>query len=218
MEKVKIKRNMGAYCCQGTVQFCSMKGYSEQAAERPAYDPDAAKAALESAGLGDGLTLTFACTNDRYINDEAVCKAIASMLARVGVTVELTTMPVRSYWDTLRAGEFDMYLLGWSPGTFDAEHPVRFLVATPNPEKKLGSWNFGGYSSERVDTLLPQVQREIDPAARQAMLDEIAAIVQDETAYVPLHVQPLLWGSKSSVSLVQRPDNFFLLRWVTIAE
>ena len=49
-------------------------------------------------------------------------------------------------------------------------------------------------------------------------VDEIAAIVQDETAYVPLHVQPLLWGSKSSVSLVQRPDNFFLLRWVTIAE
>ena len=71
---------------------------------------------------------------------------------------------------------------------------------------------------QAFDTLLPQVQREIDPAARQAMLDEIAAIVQDETAYVPLHVQPLLWGSKSSVSLVQRPDNFFLLRWVTIAE
>ncbi|MCA1243950.1 ABC transporter substrate-binding protein [Stappia stellulata] len=212
----KIMRGNGAVASQ--LVSSQMKGYSEQAAERPAYDPDAAKAALEAAGLGDGLTLTFACTNDRYINDEAVCKAIASMLARVGVTVELTTMPVRSYWDTLRAGEFDMYLLGWSPGTFDAEHPVRFLVATPNPEKKLGSWNFGGYSSERVDTLLPQVQREIDPAARQAMLDEIAAIVQDETAYVPLHVQPLLWGSKSSVSLVQRPDNFFLLRWVTIAE
>jgi peptide/nickel transport system substrate-binding protein len=212
----KIMRGNGAVASQ--LVSPQMKGYSEKAATRPAHDPEAARADLAAAGLGDGLKLTFACTNDRYINDEAVCKAITAMLARVGVTVELTTMPVRTYWDTLRAGEFDMYLLGWSPGTFDAEHPVRFLVATPNAEKKLGSWNFGGYSNERVDTLLPQVQREIDPAARQAMLDEIAMTVQDETAYVPLHVQPLLWGSKSKVSLVQRPDNFFLLRWVSVAE
>ena len=71
----KIMRGNGAVASQ--LVSSQMKGYSEQAAERPAYDPDAAKAALESAGLGDGLTLTFACTNDRYINDEAVCKAIA---------------------------------------------------------------------------------------------------------------------------------------------
>lgn len=109
-----------------------------------------------------------------------------------------------------------MYLLGWSPGTFDAEHPIRFLAATPNPEARLGSWNFGGYSNARVDELLPMIQSEIDDAKRQAMLDEVTGILQAETAYVPLYVQPLVWGARDTVSLTQRPDNFFILRWVTM--
>ena len=48
------------------------------------------------------------------------------------------------------------------------------------------------------------------------MLDEVHGIMQKEVAYIPLHVQPLVWGSKASVSLTQRADNFFILRWVTI--
>ena len=125
-------------------------------------------------------------------------------------------MPVRNYWPELREDNYDMYLLGWSPGTFDAEHPIRFLASTPNTEKKLGSWNFGGYSNARVDELLPMIQSEIDDDKRQAMLDEVAGILQDEVAYVPLYVQPLVWGTRSNVELTQRPDNFFILRWVTV--
>jgi peptide/nickel transport system substrate-binding protein len=53
------------------------------------------------------------------------------MLQRVGLNAQLETMPVRNYWGELREGNYDMFLLGWSPGTFDAEHPIRFLAATP---------------------------------------------------------------------------------------
>ncbi|MEO1398865.1 MAG: ABC transporter substrate-binding protein, partial [Pseudomonadota bacterium] len=153
--------------------------------------------------------------NDRYLNDESVCQAVVSMLAQVGITAELDAMPVSNYWPELRADNFDMYLLGWSPGTFDAEHPIRFLASTPNAEKKLGSWNFGGFSNARVDELLPMIQSEIDDTKRQAMLDEVTGILQSETAYVPMYVQPLVWGVSDDVSLTQRPDNFFILRWVT---
>ncbi|MEM9852101.1 MAG: ABC transporter substrate-binding protein, partial [Pseudomonadota bacterium] len=116
----------------------------------------------------------------------------------------------------LRADNFDMYLLGWSPGTFDAEHPIRFLAHTPDAEAKLGSWNFGGFSNGTIDAMLPMIQAEIDDNQRQSMLDDAAALLQDEMAYVPLYVQPLLWGMRSNVSLVQRPDNFFMLRWVRV--
>jgi peptide/nickel transport system substrate-binding protein len=34
--------------------------------------------------------------------------------------------------------------------------------------------------------------------------------------YVPLYVQPLLWGAREDIELTQRPDNFFILRWVTV--
>ena len=194
----------------------AMSGYSQANAARPAFDIDAAKALLAEAGYGDGFSFGLKCPNDRYLNDEAVCQAVVSMLAQIGITAELDAMPVRNYWPELREDNYDMYLLGWSPGTFDAEHPVRFLVATPNEEKKLGSWNFGGFSNERIDEVLPLIQSELDAEKRQAMLDEVAQIIQDEQVYVPLYVQPLLWGTRSNVDLTQRPDDFFLLRWVTV--
>ncbi|WP_270731041.1 ABC transporter substrate-binding protein [Shimia sp. Alg240-R146] len=194
----------------------AMRGYSNANADRPAFDQAKAKALLAEAGYPDGFSFGLKCPNNRYLNDEAVCQAVTSMLAQVGMMAQLDAMPVQNYWPELRADNYDMYLLGWSPGTFDAEHPIRFLASTPNKEKKLGSWNFAGYSNARIDALLPMIQSEIDATKRQAMLDEAAQIMQDETAYVPMYVQPLVWGTGQNISLTQRPDNFFILRWVSV--
>ncbi len=194
----------------------AMKGYSEANAARLAYDPDAARQLMKDAGYENGFSFGLQCPNDRYINDEAICKAAASMFAKVGLNAELTSMPVRNYWPELREDKFDMYLLGWSPGTFDAEHPIRFLASTPNKEKKLGSWNFGDYSNSRIDELLPMIQTELDDGKRQAMIDETTALMQQEVAYIPMYVQPLIWASKDNIELTQRTDNFFILRWVSI--
>ena len=194
----------------------AMRGYSSALSARTPFDPEKARALLAEAGYPDGFSFGLKCPNDRYLNDEAVCQAVTGMLAQVGITAVLDAMPVQNYWPELRADNYDMYLLGWSPGTFDAEHPIRFLASTPNEEKRLGSWNFGGYSNARVDALLPMIQSEIDDGKRQAMLDEATKILQDEVAYVPMYVQPLVWGAKANVSLTQRPDNFFILRWVTV--
>lgn len=194
----------------------AMNGFSSANDARPTFDVAGAKALLAEAGYADGFSFGLKCPNDRYLNDEAVCQAVVSMLAQVGITAELDAMPVRNYWPELRADNFDMYLLGWSPGTFDHEHPVRFLASTPNSEKKLGSWNFGGYSNARIDELLPQIQSEIDAGKRQAMLDEVTALYQSEHAYVTMYVQPLVWGVRDGIELTQRPDNFFILRWVSV--
>ncbi len=123
----------------------AMRGYSKSLADRPAFDIDGAKALLADAGYADGFSFGLKCPNDRYLNDEAVCQAVVGMLAQIGLTAELDAMPVRNYWPELREDNFDMYLLGWSPGTFDAEHPIRFLAHTPTD--KLGTWNFGDYSN-----------------------------------------------------------------------
>ena len=193
-----------------------ISGYSEANSDRPEYNPDRARELLAEAGYPDGFSFGLKCTNDRYINDEALCRAAASMFAAVGLNAELSTGPVRDYWPQLREDDFDMYLLGWSPGTFDMEHPIRFLMHSQDDERKLGSWNFGNYSNARVDELLPMIQQEIDPAARQELIDEVVAITQEEVAYIPLYTQPLIWAAKDNIDLTQRADNFFLLRWVTV--
>lgn len=189
------------------------RGYSQLHAARPAYDQDLARQLIADAGA-EGASFNLSCTNDRYLNDEAVCQAIVGMLAQVGLTATLDAMPVSNYWPELRESNFDMYLLGWSSGTFDAEHPLRFLVHTS--DERLGTWNFGGYSNARIDEMLPLIQSELDEGARQALLDEAAGIVAEEVAYTPLYVQPLLWGVADGIELTQRPDNFFILRWVTV--
>lgn len=203
---------------QAAAQLVSetMSGFSQGLTERLPYDPEASKELLTQAGYPDGFSFGLQCPNDRYINDESICKAAASMMAKVGLNAKLTSMPVRNYWPELREDNFDMYLLGWSPGTFDAEHPIRFLVSTPDDEKKLGSWNFGAYSNELIDELLPMIQTELDEGERQAMVDQVHGLMQEEVAYIPLYVQPLIWASKDSIDLTQRSDNFFILRWVTV--
>ena len=200
----------------GLIISPAVRGFRTELNERLAFDPDKARELLAEAGYADGFSFGLKCPNDRYINDEAICTAVAGMLAAVGLDVDLVTVPVSNYWTELRDDKFDMYMLGWSPGTFDAEHPIRFLMATPNAEKRLGSWNFGEYSNARVDELLPQIQVELDDGRRQAMIDEVHGILRDDVIYVPLHVQPLVWGSKANIELTQRADNFFLLRWITV--
>lgn len=191
-----------------------MSGYAEELDVQPPGDLDAARSMLAEAGYPDGFNIWLRCPNDRYINDEAICTAIVGMLARIGITVDLDVVPVSQYWPELREGQFDMYLLGWSPGTFDAEHPFRFLTHTP--DDRYGSWNFGGYSNASVDAAIPGILSELDPGVRQEMITSVHQTLVDEQAYVPMYVQPLVWGVRDGVSVAQRADNFVILRWMRI--
>ncbi len=192
-------------------------GFKDEFNTRLPYDPDRSRQLLADAGYPDGFSLLFRCPNDRYINDEAICQAITAMLAQVGIQANLQTITVSNYWPLLREDDFDMYLLGWSPGgSLDASHPMRFLMHTPDPEKRLGSWNFGKFSNATIDSLVPQIVSEVDAGRRQDMIDQVHGIMRDEVAYVPLHVQPLVWAKSDNVELTQRPDNFFNLYWVRV--
>jgi peptide/nickel transport system substrate-binding protein len=48
------------------------------------------------------------------------------------------------------------------------------------------------------------------------MIAEAFKIHQDEVGHIPLHQQPITWGMKKNIDMVQIPDNFQYLRWVTV--
>ena len=186
--------------------------------KRPAYDAKKAKALLDAAGYGDGFSVTMDCPNDRYVNDEAICQAVVSMLARVGVKVNLNAQPKAKYFSKVLAPAYDtsFYLVGWTPSSQDS-HNILFEIAGCRGADKSGrgGWNLGNYCNPKIDALADQVEGETDATKRDAQIKEGFDLIQAEWGYIPLHQQALAWGVSKTVTLVQRPDNMLMLYWVS---
>ncbi|MCP1336851.1 ABC transporter substrate-binding protein [Hyphomicrobiales bacterium FT118] len=185
--------------------------------KRHPYDPDAAKKLLAEAGYADGFTVGMDCPNDRYVNDERICQAIVSMLARVGIKVDLNAQPKAQYFaKVLASGGYDtsFYLLGWTPGSFDAHNVLVNLHGCRDDKGAGGPFNLGGFCSEKLDALTAEIGTENDPTKRDELIAQAFTIIHEEVAHVPLHQQGLAWGVRDNVEVVQRADNQFLFRWV----
>src|SRR3546814_19107350 len=67
----------------GTLIADSINGFDDSFGEPYKTDIPKAKKLMAEAGYPDGFEVTLDCPNDRYVNDEKVCQAVASMLARI---------------------------------------------------------------------------------------------------------------------------------------
>jgi peptide/nickel transport system substrate-binding protein len=190
--------------------------------QRPKYDPDASKKLLAEAGYPNGFEVGMDCPNDRYVNDEAICQAVVSMLARVGVKVNLMAQPKAQYFaKVLKAGGYQtsFYLLGWTPGTFDGHNVLYDIEGCRNdPKSSRGESNLGDYCNKEHDALTDKVLVENDKAKRDQYMKEAFQHTFDDYGYIPLHQQALAWGVSKKVKLTQRADNSVLLYWATKQE
>ncbi len=199
--------------------------------KRPSHDPAKAKQLLAAAGYPNGFEIGMDCPNDRYVNDEAICQAVVSMLAKVGVTVKLNAQPKAKYFPKVLAPKLDtsFYLLGWTPGSFDSWNPLFNLhgcaqaggsgaIWPEGSRDKIsnGKFNLGGYCNPEVDKLAVQILSETDNAKRDGLIAKAWSMTTDDIAYIPLHQQGLAWGTRINVQLAQRPDNQFVWRHVVI--
>jgi peptide/nickel transport system substrate-binding protein len=101
-------------------------------------------------------------------------------------------------------------MLGWTPATSDAENSIYNLIATRGGDR--GEFNLGGFSDPKIDALDQQIQVQTNEAKRDAEIDQVAEILQKDWGYIPLHQQVIIYSARNGIQLVQRPDNFFLLK------
>ena len=217
IEAIKDKIMRGASTPSNLMIAPQINGYNPALNVRLPYDVAKAKALLAEAGYPDGFEVTMDCPNDRYVNDERICQAVASMLAKVGVKIDLLAQTKSKYFaKVLEQNGYDtsFYLLGWTPSTFDAHNVIASIMSCRGDGK--GSFNLGGYCNKRVTELADLIQVEVDPQKRQALIDEANKIHSDEVGHIPLHQQPLSWGVSDKVTVAQRPDDMFHLRYVTV--
>jgi len=192
-----------------------VQGFVAELNRRPPFDPEAAKRLLAEAGYPEGFEVGMNCPNDRYVNDGAICQAVAANLARVGVKVRLHAETKTTYFPKILRRETSFYLLGWTPGTYDAHNALNALISTPRDAGQ-GQYNIGGYSNARVDALILAIQSETDAARRRALIREAFEIHQAEVGHIPLHQQALAWAMKPGVDLPQPADNAMRYHWAVV--
>jgi peptide/nickel transport system substrate-binding protein len=215
IEAIKTRVMRGTSTPTALMVAPAVNGFVPELNKRLPYNTDAAKRLLAEAGYPNGFELGMNCPNDRYVNDAEICQAVAGMLARIGVKINLMAETKAIFFPKALRREVSFYMLGWTPDSLDAHNAMFALMTTP-AEGGQGQFNLGAYSNPRFDELTSKVASENNAAKRQAMIAEAFKLHADDIGHLPLHQQPLVWGMKKNVGVVLLANNFNYLKWVVI--
>jgi peptide/nickel transport system substrate-binding protein len=179
----------------------------------PMIPADAAKKMLADAGYPNGFTVTLDCPNDRYINDERICVALAGMWARIGVKVNVAAIPKANFFPKQQKLDTSMYMLGWGGATTDAMFTLKPVLHSRN-DKGAGEYNWGNYKNAALDELIDNAAVETDAKKRLDMIIKAMQLHHDEVLHIPLHLQVIPWAAQAGVEVTHRPDNWLEVAWV----
>ena len=135
------------------------------------YDPAKAKELLAAAGYEKGLTLAADITVGSFPSDNLIYQAVKSDLAKVGVTLNYTTITFAQWLPQYNANSWkgDAFGLSWnSAPRGDASRPYAIFVCKP-----VGAF----YCNAEEDALVKKASTELNAAKRLAILKEIAVKV-----------------------------------------
>jgi len=107
---------------------------------------------------------------------EDIAEAIASYWADVGLNPQLKTEDWSTYLDDRAAGNFDIWMLGWTGDNGDPDNFFCWFVCIPDPKE--GNWN-NEQAQETIDLLL-EAQALSDQAEREPLYFQAAEIVHED--------------------------------------
>ena len=199
----------------GAIIQRAVNGWTKESHERLPFNVDMAKKLMAEAGYPNGFEFTLDCPNNRYINDEDICRALAGMWAKIGMKVNVNSMPRATYFPKIQKFDTSAYLLGWGVPTFDALYSLQSLATTVGKEGD-GNFNLGRVSNPAFDKFITGMKSEVDPKKRNQMIADALALHNKEVMHIPLHNQVIPWAMRKNVSVVHRADNRLEASWVRI--
>jgi peptide/nickel transport system substrate-binding protein len=216
IETVRTKLMTGMAVPTGGITPSPLAAYNDPSLEvRLPFDLTKARALMAEAGYADGFEVTIDCPNNRYINDEEICIALATMWSQLKIKLKVNAQP-RSLWFP-RMEKFDtsMYLLGWGGAVTDAETlftPVLRFPATDG----VGLYNWGRVKNDKFEQLAVASGVEGDAKKREELVKAALREYLAGTHVLPLHRQVIPWAARSNVKVVHRADNWLEVPWVTV--
>jgi ABC-type transport system substrate-binding protein len=170
-------RGVVAHCIYPT----EMPGHNPDCAPYD-YDPDAAAALMEEAGV-DGFSTTL--YTDPSEDSSAIAQAIQQDLAGIGIEIEIVLQEFDVLLGTITTPhEAPLVLIGWFqdfPDPSDFYDPILSCAAAVE-----GGANSSWYCNEENDALAAEAKGLQDTEERLAMYQELELRVMEDAPWVPI--------------------------------
>lgn len=178
------------------------------------YEPEKAKELLKEAGLEDGFEAKLWTDDKRTSIDTAT--NIQAQLKDYNIDVQIEQFEWGAYLDKTGNGEHEMFVLGWSVVTGDADYGLHPLFHSEN----LGvPGNRTFTQDEELDKLLDAAREESDEKERLALYSEIQEKLNELAPMLYLqHPESVLAVSDKVKGLKVLPTDMFSLHEVYLEE
>lgn len=181
-----------------------------------AYDPEKAKALLAEAGYPDGFKTSLMCADTT--NNLKQAEFLQQQLAQVGIKMEIHALENevvnQKTLDVDVPGseaEVEMFTIGWSPSTGDADWGIRPLLAAESEPPV--SNNLCYYENQEVDRLLQEALATADDRKRAEAYAKVQDIIWEESPLVCLANDANTWATARNITGVKvYPDNCLNIR------
>jgi ABC-type transport system substrate-binding protein len=153
----------------------------------PAYehDPEKAKQLLDAAGYFavNGVRFHITMKTSTDANTRLMVAVIQQQLREVGIALDIRSFEFATFFSDVQHGAFQMYGLRWIGGN---EDPDIFEYAFHSSKFPPNGANRNYYSNSKVDALIDQARREIDPKLRKPLYAEVQQILAQDLPYINL--------------------------------
>ncbi|MEP3687733.1 MAG: ABC transporter substrate-binding protein [Sulfitobacter dubius] len=197
-------------------------GYAEGMSFREMYpvDIEKAKELMADAGYADGFTMTLDATNNRYVNDAQIAQALASMLAKININLQLNIMPKSNFWGYIRVPteQSSFIMSGWDVPAGDAGSMYGALFYTRDKKEGYGQVNRGSYSNPELDELVDKADATPSIEERDQYLQEASKLLLADIPMIPVHYEQDIYAVRDGVTLEPRVDKFLWAYDMDVAE
>ena len=224
-DTICASNTIGGLYTAGFSVLPSTLAYGYDQLENPyAYDPDAANALLDEAGIvdtnGNGIreidgmdiNLRYSSYENRLLNDFSDAHAL--YLSMIGIGIKTQYGSSDDCWNDLVTGNYDLDNNNWT--TVGNGDPTEYMA---NWYGKSGS-NYCGYQSDAYDALYEQFLETADTAARADLLRQMQQVLVNDAVVIVdgYYNSSMTYSKKVGYAHIHTADYYWITTEIVPAE